>query len=340
LDTIFTFLNAFKQSFDRPISSRFDVVLLGGALGSLFSLLQAIASPIIGALSDRYGRRTALLYSVVGNIASVLLWVSASTFPVFLASRVVGGLSEGNVQLAIAIATDVSTAENRGRALALVGVAFSIAFTLGPMMGAYMSSKMLSLENPFMTPALFSLALLVVETLFLYAKLPETRRPRTEEQKASAEPVDSKGLGLLKFTHLFFLLIFSGMEFSLPFMTYDLFNYSPAQNGRVLGFIGLLALLLQAGFSRRAKASVVAKIGLVSSALSFFLLAKTDSQGMLYLAATFLAVTSACVVTALNTLASLRVGAENRGREMGEFRSAGMLFVSPRLPPLISTATR
>jgi len=115
------------------------------------------------------------------------------------------------------------------------------------------------------------------------------------------------------------------MEFSLPFMTYDLFNYSAAQNGRVLGFIGLLALLLQAGFSRRAKASVVAKIGLVSSALSFFLLAKTDSQGMLYLAAAFLAVTSACVVTALNTLASLRVGAENRGREMGEFRSAGQV---------------
>lgn len=70
-------------------------------MGSLFSFLQAIASPIIGGLSDRYGRRTALLWSMAGNILSVALWVSASTFPVFLASRVVGGLSEGNVQLAI-----------------------------------------------------------------------------------------------------------------------------------------------------------------------------------------------------------------------------------------------
>jgi MFS family permease len=303
------------------------VVLLGGALGSLFSLLQAIASPVIGALSDRYGRRTALLWSMVGNIASVALWVSASTFPIFLASRVVGGLSEGNVQLAIAIATDVSTPETRGHTLALVGVAFSIAFTLGPMMGAWLSSKTLSLENPFMTAALFSLGLLTAETLFLWFKLPETRKTRTEAEKAAVKKVDSKGLGLLKFTHLFFLLIFSGMEFSLPFMTYDLFNYSSAQNGRVLGFIGLLASLLQGGFSRRAKASVVAKIGLLSSAASFFLLAKTNSQGMLYLAAAFLAVTSACVVTALNTLASLRVGEENRGRGMGEFRSAGMLPV-------------
>jgi len=183
LESIFIQLNTFKSSFHRPISSRFDVVLLGGALGSLFSFLQAIASPIIGALSDRYGRRTALLYSMAGNIASVALWVCASTFPIFLASRVVGGLSEGNVQLANAIAADVSTAENRGQTLALVGVAFSLAFTFGPLIGAWLSSKTLSLNNPFMTAALFSLGLLLVETMFIYFKLPETRKALTEEEK-------------------------------------------------------------------------------------------------------------------------------------------------------------
>jgi len=164
-----------------------------------------------------------------------------------------------------------------------------------------------------------------VETMFIYFKLPETRKALTEEEKRTEKKVDSSGLGLLKFTHLFFLLIFSGMEFSLPFMTYDLFNYSSAQNGRVLGYIGLLASLLQGGFSRRAKAGLVAKVGLVSCATSFFLLAKTNTQGQLYLAATFLAVTSACVVTALNTLASLRAGEGNRGRVLGEFRSAGQI---------------
>jgi predicted MFS family arabinose efflux permease len=265
---------------------------------------------------------------MVGNIASVALWVCASTFPIFLASRVVGGLSEGNVQLANAIAADVSTTENRGQTLALVGVAFSLAFTFGPLIGAWLSSKTLSLDNPFMTAALFSLGLLLVETIFIYFKLPETRKALTEEEKRTEKKVDSSGLGLLKFTHLFFLLIFSGMEFSLPFMTYDLFNYSSAQNGRVLGYIGLLASLLQGGFSRRAKAGLVAKVGLVSCATSFFLLAKTNTQGQLYLAATFLAVTSACVVTALNTLASLRADEGNRGRVLGEFRSAGKYFLS------------
>ncbi|RPB15549.1 MFS general substrate transporter [Morchella conica CCBAS932] len=345
LESIFNTLNAFKASFHRPISSRFDVVLLGGALGSLFSFLQAVSSPIIGSLSDRYGRRTALLYSMIGNILSVLLWVAATDFPTFLASRVVGGLSEGNVQLAIAIATDVSTAETRGATLALVGVAFSIAFTFGPMMGAYLASKTLALtiseKNPFVTAALFSLGLLVVETAFLYWKLPETRPLRdaaekeeekkkkmtVAEEKTTAEKArsDAAGITLLNATHLLFLLIFSGMEFSLPFMTFDLFNYTSTDSGKLLGFIGLLASVLQGSFVRRAKPALVVKTGLTSAAISFFLLSRVNSQRELYVAAAFLAVTSACVVTGLTALVSLKIGEQERGRVLGGFRSAGQI---------------
>jgi MFS family permease len=96
-------------------------------MGSLFSALQAIASPIIGILSDKYGRRRALLISMCGNIASVLLWLLATDFRTFLASRVVGGLSEGNVQIATAIATDISSEKERGSTMALVGACFSVS---------------------------------------------------------------------------------------------------------------------------------------------------------------------------------------------------------------------
>lgn len=346
-------LNAFKAAFDRPLGARFDVVLLGGALGSLFSALQAVAAPLIGALSDRYGRRTALLWSMAGNMVAVALWAAARRFPVFVASRVVGGLSEGNVQLAIAIAADVSPPHARAHTLALVGVAFSIAFTLGPLMGAALAAATPpALPNPFLAAALFSLALLAAETVFLYCCLPETRPAPRDPAHASAAAADAgtdrphpdpprtrtdeSGLGLLKATHLAFLLVFSGMEFSLPFMTYDLFNYSSAQNGRVLAFVGLLAALLQAGFSRRVRAGPVAKTGLVCAAVSFFLLARARSTAALYVAAAFLAVTSACVVTALNTLASLRVPEHSRGRGMGDFRSAGIYFTAPRPCPLVT----
>lgn len=282
---------------------------------------------------------------MLGNIASVLLWVLATDFPTFLASRVVGGLSEGNVQLAIAIATDVSTPETRGATLALVGVAFSIAFTFGPMLGAYLASKTLTLkissENPFATAALFSLALLVVETAYLYVKLPETRPVRevkdlsgetkAEEKvrvEAAAADKAKAGSTLLNTAHFLFLLIFSGMEFSLPFMTFDLFNYTSVDSGKLLGFIGLLASVLQGSFVRRAKPATVVKTGLVSAAASFFLLSRVNSQRELYLAAAFLAVTSASVVTGLTALVSLKIGEAERGRVLGGFRSAGMYWFS------------
>ncbi|KAF3906541.1 hypothetical protein ABW20_dc0107595 [Dactylellina cionopaga] len=333
LRTTFGYLNSFKASFSRPISDRFDVVLLGGALGSLFSLLQAFSAPIIGTISDKSGRRTALLYSMVGNIISVLIWVFAVDFPTFVASRIVGGLSEGNVQLAIAIATDVSSEENRGATLALVGVAFSIAFTVGPMIGAFMASKTLMLGNPFSTAAAFSLVLIVTETIYLYLRLPETKPPIVDTSSLSSkEKADAKSnkqpdrpLTLLNLTHFLFLLVFSGMEFSLTFMTFELFSFSSKDNGKLLGFVGLTASLLQGSFTRRAPPHVLVKTGLVASAASFFLLAKIQTQGMLYLAAFFLAITSATVVTGLTALASFRVGEEDRGRRLGGFRGSGQI---------------
>ncbi|KAK6544107.1 hypothetical protein TWF694_000817 [Orbilia ellipsospora] len=330
LRTTFAYLNSFKASFSRPISDRFDVVLLGGALGSLFSLLQAFSAPIIGTISDKSGRRTALLYSMLGNILSVLIWVFAVDFPTFVASRIVGGLSEGNVQLAIAIATDVSTEENRGATLALVGVAFSIAFTMGPMIGAFLASKTLMLGNPFSTAAAFSLVLILTETLYLYLRLPETKPPTPASSESKGKTGGSakaqeKSLTLLNLTHFLFLLVFSGMEFSLTFMTFELFSFSSRDNGKLLGFVGLTASVLQGSFTRRAPPHIVVKTGLMASAASFFLLARIDSKGLLYLAAFFLAVTSATVVTGLTALASFRVGEEDRGRRLGGFRGSGQI---------------
>lgn len=121
-------------------ADKWDTVLLGGMVGSLFSLLQFIVSPIIGRASDRLGRRTVLLYTMVnlclkpdflvichsnlfhlskqvGNILSTLIWLFAGNFTLFLIARVVAGLSEGNVQLSIAIISDVTTPEKRSRSL-------------------------------------------------------------------------------------------------------------------------------------------------------------------------------------------------------------------------------
>lgn len=340
LALVLRYLNAYKAAFARPIDSRYDIVLLGGALGSLFSLLQAVASPIIGRLSDKYGRRNALLASMMGNILSVLLWVMAVDFRTFLLSRVVGGLSEGNVQLATAIATDISDSADRGSTMALIGACFSIAFTFGPALGAWLSSIATVAANPFATAAGFSLFLIVTETVYLYYALPETlpsmtaegnghaasKTDKTPSKQQPAPPTHQQRTNshlLLNAAHFAFLLFFSGMEFSLPFMTYDLFGYDSAKNGRLLGFVGLIASLLQGGVTRRLPPLLSVKIGVVACLIAFALLGRISSVAMLYVAATCLAATSATVVTGLNSLASFEAGEGERGGKLGIMRSWG-----------------
>ncbi|KAK3389012.1 major facilitator superfamily domain-containing protein [Sordaria brevicollis] len=351
LSNVLGYLNTYKAAFARPIDSRYDIVLLGGALGSLFSLLQAIASPIIGHFSDRYGRRTALLLSMTGNILSVLLWVMATDFRTFLASRIVGGLSEGNVQLATAIATDISDPSKRGSTMALIGACFSIAFTFGPALGAWLSSFSTVAANPFATAAGVSLTLIVVETLYLYFCLPETLPALTQNTGPTGAQVNVNGTEttpeeknkpaaathvatavqrtnshfLLNLTHLTFLLFFSGMEFSLPFMTYDLFAYDSAKNGRLLGFVGLIASILQGGVIRRLPPLLSVRIGVVACLLAFIMLGRITSVGGLYGAATLLATTSATVVTGLNALSSFESHEGERGGKLGMLRSWGQL---------------
>ncbi|KAK7757636.1 hypothetical protein SLS62_000012 [Diatrype stigma] len=333
-------LNAYKSAFAKPIDSRYDIVLLGGALGSLFSLLQAVASPVIGRLSDRYGRRTALLASMGGNIVSVLLWVVAVDFRTFLASRVVGGLSEGNVQLATAIATDISDESSRGSTMALIGTCFSIAFTFGPALGAYLSGIATVAANPFATAAGVSLFLIVAETVYLYLALPETlpsRSSNSNTKKAGAKKAPAAAAAatkqqqrtnshfLLNLVHFAFLLFFSGMEFSLPFMTYDLFQYGSAKNGRLLGYVGLVASLLQGGVTRRLAPLRSVQLGVAACLVAFVLLGRATTVGALYAAATCLATTSATVVSGLNTLSSFEAAEGERGGKLGILRSYGQL---------------
>lgn len=307
---------------------------------------------------------------MAGNILSVLLWVCATDFRTFLLSRVVGGLSEGNVQLAIAIATDVSDEKQRSATMALVGICFSISFTFGPALGAWLSSISTVAANPFATAAGFSLFLIVTETLYLYCCLPETLPSKVASAKLNgalaAENKESKPITrsvsrksstqaqvspdstgsktfqrtnshfLLNFTHLTFILFFSGMEFSLPFMTYDLFGYTSALNGRLLGFMGLVASLLQGGLTRRLPPLLSVRIGVVSCLLALLLLARINTVGGLYAAATLLAVTTATVVTGLNALSSFEAGEDERGGKLGNLRSWGQ--VGRGVGPLLFTS--
>ena len=244
--------------------------------------------------------------------------------------------------------------------MALVGICFSISFTFGPALGAWLSTVNSVKANPFATAAGFSLFLIVTETIYLYLCLPETLPSKVASAKLSGVPAATKGVTkatttsttkatqailvsseaphaggktvrrtnshfLLNFTHLAFILFFSGMEFSLPFMTFDLFGYTSTKNGRLLGYMGLVASLLQGGVTRRLPPLLSVRIGVVSCLLALLLLARINTIGGLYAATTLLAVTTATVVTGLNALSSFEAGENERGEKLGNLRSWGQL---------------
>ncbi|KZW04077.1 MFS general substrate transporter [Exidia glandulosa HHB12029] len=372
-------------------NARWDVVLLGGLMGSLFSTLQFLVSPRIGALSDKYGRKNILLLTMVGNLLSAIVWIQSTTFASFLLARAIGGLSEGNVQLAIAILSDVTTPEARSKALSLVGIAFSICFCIGPPIGAWFAlqpASNLSFAkgfelNIYAWPAILTLILLSAETVFLAVALPETRGKSAAAFKqaektnghasgnghangnghtnghANGKAVATKRpaaerlatLKSLKIIHFFFLALFSGVEFTITFLTYDLFDWSNVQNGRLIGFMGIISALLQGGYVRRAipkvGEGVMARRGVQACTMALLLLAALPrllqtsfATKFLYAAAASLAFTSATVVNSLNAYASVQCDegvdtetgkpiAEDprlaKGRAMGEYRSWGQL---------------
>lgn len=232
------------------------------------------------------------------------------------------------------MAADVSDDKQRGATMALVGVCFSIAFTFGPALGAALASVETVAANPFATAAGFSLLLIVVETTYLYLYLPETL-PSSRERPGTYVPTPDTGAGqqqkhvrtnshsLINFTHFAFILFFSGMEFSLPFMTYDLFAYRSSQTGRLLGFMGLIASVLQASITRRLHPLRVVQLGVVACVASFFMLGRLTTEAGLWVATTLLAVTTATVVTGLTSLSSFEAQEGERGGKLGNHRSWG-----------------
>ena len=218
--------------------------------------------------------------------------------------------------------------------MALVGAAFSIAFTFGPALGAYLSTITLVSANPFAAAASFSLFLIVTETIYLYYCLPETHTLAKLAGSATKEKTEDKHVptkqrtnshAMLNLSHFTFILFFSGMEFSLPFMTYDLFSYGSAQSGKLLGFIGIIASILQGSVTRRLHPLRVVQTGVVSCFAAFIMLGRLETEKQLYIAASLLAVTSATVVTGLNSLSSFEADASERGGKLGSHRSWGQI---------------
>src|SRR5574338_830628 len=110
-----------------------------GLLFASYSIMQLIFSPVLGRLSDKYGRRPVLLISIIGTGIGFLILGLAKTLPMLFAGRILDGITGGNISTAQAYVADITTKENRAMGMGLIGAAFGLGFIFGPAIGGILS---------------------------------------------------------------------------------------------------------------------------------------------------------------------------------------------------------
>lgn len=323
------------------------IVLFGGALGALYSLLQFVAAPIWGTISDRIGRRPVLLISVFGLFLSYVLWAVAGNFTILILARFIGGIMGGNISTATAVVADVTTKKNRSKGMAIIGIAFATGFIIGPAMGGILSLLDLTKIypalasfgiNPFSMAAIVAGLLSLFNLVNLYKKfeetLPEEKRGQHETERSANpiklfKPLPYKGVNLTNFGYFLFLLAFSGMEFTLTFLAAERLNYSSMDNAYMFIFIGFILAMVQGGYVRRKAHQVgerkMALQGLIAIIPGLILIGLASSSLLVYAGLFFLAIGSSLVVPCLTSLVSMYSPANHQGHVIGVFRSLGAL---------------
>ncbi|MFM8803442.1 MAG: MFS transporter [Planctomycetia bacterium] len=226
-----------------------------GVLFSVFSLMQFVFSPMWGRLSDRIGRRPMLILSLLGSVVFYALYGVAVTFPtdqaataigLMLLSRIGAGIAGASVGTAAAVIADCTTPENRARGMALIGIAFGLGFTLGPLI-AYFGLAIFR-QQPWGVGALASMLSFVALLMAIFV-FRETRRPGARAAKEI--PSMSRTAAVLRMPQvgplvlIYFLSIFSfaNFEATLARLTESAFRMTDDGNFLVFAFIGLMLLI-------------------------------------------------------------------------------------------------
>ncbi len=322
-------------------------VLFGGVLSSVFSILQFIFAPFWGAVSDRRGRRGVLMLTVAGTALGYLIWVVSGSFWLFLLSRIVSGAFSGNLSVATAAVADVTSRQERSKAMGLVGAAFGLGLVTGPTLGALtvhinLVERYPALAgyglNPFSVPALLALVLCLINLVWIGARFKETLSPAA--RAGAIEPrlrnpitailgLDNPAVRRTNLVAFVFSIAFVAMESALTFLASARFGYTARENGILLGFLGFCAIVTQGYIVRKllkvADEVRVLSSGLVFTVAGFLAIGFATQPWVLYVGLALLALGSGLVNPSTTGLISLYAGAEEQGRVLGIFRSLSAL---------------
>lgn len=231
-----------------PYAEKFGLGPMGvSLLFASFSLAQFIATPIIGKMSDKYGRRPMLLFSLLGTSLSLALFALANTTWMLFVARILDGITGGNISVAQAVISDSVEPKQRAQAFGMLGASFGFGFLLGPALGGILSQY--DLTAPFWMASFLALLATVVGFFIL----PETIDP-DHMRHATSNPVDPRvllavvrrsGVGLVLMAS--FLVSISFNAFVIAFQTFTnvTLGMSPRDIGLLFSLVGLVSIIMQ-----------------------------------------------------------------------------------------------
>lgn len=301
-----------------------------GLVALSFSAAQFAAAPVLGVLSDRFGRRPVLLISLLGSAFGYFLFGWATALWVLFVARVIDGVTGGNIATAQAYIADVTPPEDRAKNFGLIGAAFGLGFIAGPALGGALSH--LSLQAPAYAAGLLSLATCAGVFFFLPESLPLEKRRKepfgvieinpTRQIRRSLERPALRGLLLAVFAHQF---AFAALQTNFAVYTAKRFGLGPAENAWLFAFVGVMSVLTQGVAIRRMSGripdAVLIRWGLATSAAGFVMVALAWRVGWLYPALGVICFGSGIAGPTLVGLASQRVAGFEQGMLLGATQS-------------------
>jgi DHA1 family tetracycline resistance protein-like MFS transporter len=290
-----------------------------GLLFGVFSLAQLVAAPALGELSDRYGRRPVLLFSLGGTVASFVMLALAQSLTMLFVARIVDGLSGGNIATARAYVADITEPKDRARAYGFIGAAFGLGFVLGPALSAVLSH--ISYTAPIWAAAGVTLLAMVLAWVWL----PETvHRARAATGKpfgnlaAMMNRPAVRRVLMIDFVYWFAFAIF---QTTFALFAARRFGFDVPQTAYFLAAFGLLGAVVQGGLIRpivsRLGDKATFMVGVVCAAVGLIGVSLTHTVPMFALALVPLAFGIGFGHPTVSSLVSRAARGDEQGRVQG-----------------------
>jgi multidrug resistance protein len=305
-----------------------------GLLSLTFAAAQFLASPVLGALSDRVGRRPVLLLSVLGTGVGYFIFGAGHVLWLLFLARLIDGFTGGNVSTAQAYIADISRPEDRAKNFGLIGAAFGLGFIVGPALGGLLSHW--SLRAPAYAAGVLSLVTVTLGYFMLPESLPRERRVRAPFRLADLHPLGQLGEavrrpGVARIFASFFAMSFAmaGLQSNFAVFTHARFALGPQGNALLFTLVGVVGILVQGVLLRRiptgGRERPIAMGGLALMAAGFAATAFVPSVAWLYPAIALLALGSSAAGPMLTSEVSRSVSGSEQGWVLGSLQSVASL---------------